>query len=275
MSSSHDDRAGHGGVHDLEQREAVAVGRRAEDADDDRHDDHRDPETGPGGPRRQRDDGPQQIPRLHHRKQQHRAAQRDAEPADRVQPATQHGHQQPADHHRDDQDADATGQRQHGGGVIAQAQQNADLPGAQRDQRRRRHPAAHHVGGAQRVDPAEAEPAGPADGGHHRQRQSGHQPTGQQERPQVAAPALGQRHRDEAQRQQRRQLDLRGQRDQDRAGQQHAQRRPVRPSGSAGPRPRAAAAADARSRYHAARTRCRSASARASAPRCGCRRPDA
>ena len=138
---------------------------------------------------------------------------------------------------RDDQDADATGQRQHGGGVIAQTQQNPDLPGAQRDQRRRRHPAAHHVGGAERVDPAESQPAGRADGRHHRQRQRRHRGAGQQERLDGAAIALRQRHRDEAQCQQRRQLDLRRQHDQDRPDQQHAQRRPVRPVAT-GPRPR-------------------------------------
>ena len=50
--------------HDLEQREPVAVGRRPEDADDEGDDDGRGAERRPGGPRRQRDDRPQHVPRL-------------------------------------------------------------------------------------------------------------------------------------------------------------------------------------------------------------------
>ncbi len=111
--------------------------------------------------------------------------------------------------------------------MIAQAQQDAHLPGAERQQRRGRHPAAHHVRGAQRVDPAEAQAAGPAHDGHHRQRQGRHAAAGQQQGAQVSSPPVGQGHRDEAQRQQRRQLHLRRQRDQDGAGHQHAQRFPV------------------------------------------------
>ena len=87
-------------------------------------------------------------------------------------------------------DADRAGQRQHGGGVVTQTQQNADLAGAQRQQRGRRHPAAHHVGGAQREQPAEPEAAGPSDDRHDRQRQRA-QPPPARRTPSRAAPSAG------------------------------------------------------------------------------------
>ena len=63
----------------------------------------------PGGPRRERDDGPQHVPGLHHREQQHGHAERDAEPAHRMQSATQHREQQPGHDDRDDEHTDAHG----------------------------------------------------------------------------------------------------------------------------------------------------------------------
>lgn len=222
----HDHGAGQRGVDDLEQREAVPVRGGAEDADDQGPADRRYSESRPGGPGRQRDDRPQQVPGLDDGKEQHRGAERDAEAADRMQPAAEHRQQQPGDDHHDDADADAAGQRQDRGGVVAEPQQDAHLAGAQRQQGRWRHPTAHHIGGAQGRQPPEAQTAGPADERHHRQRQHPKQAAGQEERPDRATPTASQRHRHEAQCQQRRQLHLRGQRDEYGAQDEHGRRCP-------------------------------------------------
>ena len=260
----------------LEQREPVAVGGRAEDADHERDDDRRACGTQAGWPSREGDDGPQHVPGLDHREQQHRHAERDAEAAHRMQPAAEYGQQQPRHQDRDDEHADRTGQAEHRGGVVAEPEQDADLSGAQGEQRRQRHPAAHDVGGAQGEDPAEPEAAGPADQRHHRQRHRGERSAGQYERLERAAPAACQRHRHEAEREQRRQFDLRGHRDQHDTEQQHRQWPPSRPVLAAlRPRQRTREQWACRRRCLAARTRCPRASARASTPRCGCPRPDA
>ena len=268
--------AGQRRVEDLEQREPVAVGRGAENADHQRDRDGRDPEAGPGGPAGQRDDRPQQVPGLHHREQQDRRPQRDAEATDRMQPAAQHRQQQPGDQHRDEQHADRAGQRQHGGGVVAQAQQNADLAGAQRQQRGRRHPTAHDVGGAQGEQPAEAQAAGPADDRHDRQRQHAQPTAGQRETPSRCAP-------------QRRASAIATNPSASSDGSFTCDDRVIStaPSSNIPSGPQADHSArfcghctgrgTSRrwNRCRAARIRCRPASGRASAPRCGCRRPGA
>ena len=117
----HDHRAGHDREQDLEQREPVSVGRRAEDADHERDDDRRGAELRQGGPRRERDHCPQHVPRLDHREEQHSHAERDTEPAHRMQPATQNREQKEGHDDRDGEHTNRTGQAEHGRRVIAQA----------------------------------------------------------------------------------------------------------------------------------------------------------
>ena len=63
--------------------------------------------------------------------------ERDTQPTHGVQAPAQHRQQQPGHDDRDQRHADRTGQRQHRGGVVTESEQDADLPGAQGQQRRR------------------------------------------------------------------------------------------------------------------------------------------
>ncbi|CAB4938663.1 unannotated protein [freshwater metagenome] len=121
---------------------------------------------------------------------------------------------QNSDQHADHDDAgddgcDRPSETQHSGGVIAEAEQHADESGSQAENRGNRHPAAHHPRGTESVDPTESESATEAhddldgDGDRAEQQRS------VDDRSQSAAPPSRQRHADEPQRYQRRDLDRR------------------------------------------------------------------
>ena len=145
------------GLHDHVHRDGRAVGH-------DRHrEQHGQPDRGRaiagiGRRRRQRQRRPQQVPGLDHRGQQHEGTHRHAKAQHRIDPALP---ALPHDDHRDhrpDQRADRLHDVQRRLGVIAEAEQQPGLAGADPEGGGDGQEGAHGAGRAQCGHPAETRP---------------------------------------------------------------------------------------------------------------------
>ena len=162
-------------------------------------------------------------------KQQHRRAECGAEPADRMESPAEHREQEQRDENRKDDHPDHAGDAEDGRGVVAESEEDADLTGAKGNQRRRRHPRSDDVRGAEGEEPSEAKAADPADQRDDRDRYGRQRAAGQHECLERSAHPVGECHRHEPHRQQRRQLHLRRHGDQHRSDDQHGHRFPADP----------------------------------------------